>query len=324
MKWELNEIKVGDAVRVNMGLYYHYGICTAEDRIVQFGLPEIGSNPDTIEVCATDINRFLNGKFAEVMVLSKKELKNKNDTKTIIEKAEKSIGEKGYNILHNNCEHFMNRCIFNVSVSKESNDVQKEIRELITPKEIFVAPIKNFVDNQILPTYTRKELSKISNENIRNQKISAYGLLKYAVEKTFGINENFKKFKKLKNGKPVCDDYQFSISHSKDLVAVVVSKCEVGIDIEEINFNQNVTLLKNAMKSEDEDFESEDIKDIITIWTQKESVFKFQGKSNFNPKEINHKSANTKTIELEYDEAKYVLTVATNNTMNVKITKLFD
>ena len=122
MKWELNEIKVGDAVRVNMGIYYHYGICTAEDRIVQFGLPVININADAVEVCATDIKTFLCGKFAEIMVLDKKELKKANNIETIIKKAEASIGEKGYNILHNNCEHFVNRCVFNVNKSAQNEE----------------------------------------------------------------------------------------------------------------------------------------------------------------------------------------------------------
>ena len=90
MKWVLKEINVGDAVRVNMGLYYHYGICTAENKIVQFGYPILNHNEHEVEVCSTDVNTFLCGKFAEVMVLDKKELKKANNTKTIIEKAEQS------------------------------------------------------------------------------------------------------------------------------------------------------------------------------------------------------------------------------------------
>ncbi len=324
MKWELNEINVGDAVRVNMGLYYHYGICTAEDRIVQFGLPEINLNDKEVKVCATNIERFLNGKFAEVLVLNKKELKKRNSIKIIIEKAENSIGETGYNILHNNCEHFMNRCLFNTSTSQEVGDVQNEIFELITVKDIYIAPTTMFLDNKLLPSYAKKELTKVSNESVRNQKISAYGLLKYAVEKSLGTNENFKKFKKLKNGKPVCENYKFSISHSNELIAVAVSKCEVGVDIEEVKPNQNIELLKSSMRAKDEEFQAENLSDVIGIWTKKEAVYKYKGENVFNPKEINHNEINTKTIQFDFNGIEYVLTLATGNINNVKIVKLFE
>ena len=199
MKWELNEIKVGDAVRVNMGAYYHYGVCTAEDRIVQFGLPQINLNADEVEVCATDIATFLCGKFAEVMVLNKKELKDANSVKKIVELAESRIGEKGYNILHNNCEHFVNSCVFNAHNSNQVADIQKQMFELINPKYIFIAPVEMFSNNEIIPKHTAKEIKKITNQSLIKQKCAAYGLLKYAVEQTFHIQEDFKQLTKTNN-----------------------------------------------------------------------------------------------------------------------------
>ena len=323
MKWELNEIKVGDAVRVNMGIYYHYGICTAENRIVQFGLPVININADNVEVCVTDIETFLCGKFAEVMVLDKKELKKANNIQTVIEKAESCLGEKGYNILHNNCEHFVNRCVFNVDKSAQVDDVQKQMLELITSKDVYVAPVEMFINNEVLPEYIKKELKKITNQELVNQKISAYGLLNYAVEKSFKKVDDFKGLTKTKTGKPISDNYNLSISHTKDLVAVVVSKCNVGIDLEKINNKQNVELLKKSMQTPSDNIEVQTLNDVYSMWTKKEAIFKFKDGKCFNPKPIKTDEVNTKTCAFDYNNSTYVLSIATNNTSNVKLTKLF-
>jgi len=322
MNWELNEIKIGDAVRVNMGHYYHYGICTAEDRIVQFGLPIINSNPSEVKVCATDIKTFLYGKFAEVLVFNKKELKKRNPINVIIEKAENSIGEGGYNILHNNCEHFMNRCIFNENKSNQVIDVQKQMKELISAKVVYVAPIQNFSNQEVLPKYANNELLKITNQNIKNQKIAAYGLLKYAVKDFYKREEDFKTFRKTKNGKPVTEGYCFSVSHTKDLVAVGVSDCNLGVDLQDVDITKNPILLKNSMIAPGEDIQ-ENLNHIISIWTKKEAIFKFKGEKKFNPKKINTDLISAKTFEFNYNNITYFLSVSSCDINNVKIIKLF-
>lgn len=323
MTWEYNEIKPGDAVRVNMGIYYHYGICTAEDRIVQFGYPQINPNPDEVEVCATDIKTFLSGKFAEVLVLNKKEIKQANNVKTIIEKAENSIGEKGYNILHNNCEHFVNRCVFNKNKSNQVLDVEKQMFNLINPKEIYIAPVEMFFNNNSLPKYAQQELKSISHDGLRSQKIASYGLLKYAVEKLFKIQEDFKSYKKSKNGKPLNKNYCLSISHTNNLVAVGISKCNLGIDLENVNQKQNIERIKNAILACGEKFSNQNIEEVYSVWTKKEAIFKFNGDKVFNPKQVNFNTIPTKTIDFEFDGLKYVLSVASEDIKNVNIIKLF-
>ena len=109
MEWKFKEISIGDIVRVNMGSYYHYGVCTAEDRIIQFGLPILNPNENEVEVCSTDFEGFLGGKFAEVMVLNKKELKSKNSVEDIVKNNEPHValfggndGMKFYDIILSN------------------------------------------------------------------------------------------------------------------------------------------------------------------------------------------------------------------------------
>ena len=323
MDWKFGEIKVGNVARVNMGSYYHYGICTGEDRIIQFGLPVLNPNEKDVEVCATDINTFLHGKFAEIMVLNKKEQKNANNTKTIIEKAEASLGEKGYNLIYNNCEHFANRCVFNVSKSTQIEDFKQEMLNKITPKEIYIAPVESFINNSILPKYTIKELKKITNESVRNQKISAYGLLKYAVEKSFKFDDNFKTLKKTKNGKPFAKNYCLSISHTTELIAVGVSKLNLGIDLEVVDNSKDFNHLEKFIISESESsINPKSIEDLISVWTKKEAQFKFNGDKIYNPKTINSTLTTSKSININYNNKNYILSVVADDVANVKIIDL--
>ena len=43
--------------------------------------------------------------------------------------ARQRIGESGYNILHNNCEHFVNECVFGEKRSAFLQDVREKLRK---------------------------------------------------------------------------------------------------------------------------------------------------------------------------------------------------
>lgn len=60
-----------------------------------------------------------------------------------------------------------------------------------------------------------------------------------------------------------------------------------------------------------------------SISIKKEAIFKFKDGKCFNPKQIKTDEVNTKTFEFDYNNSTYVLSIATNNTSNVKLTKLF-
>lgn len=92
-------------------------------------------------------------------------------------------------------------------------------------------------------------------------------------------------FYKNKYGKPYLkdgDDLFFNVSHSKNWVCVVLSKQEVGIDIEEVSrnyinlsksyFNNSEILYINSYEN------SSQMKKFFEIWTMKESYVKAKGK----------------------------------------------
>ena len=113
MEWTVNSPKSGDIIRTKVTFYHHYGIFINESRIIQFGLPDNVYTPaEEIKVLATDIYTFLQGGELEVGKPTRQELKNMRSPEEIVKLAESRLGQGGYDILHNNCEHFVNECAF--------------------------------------------------------------------------------------------------------------------------------------------------------------------------------------------------------------------
>ena len=78
-------------------------------------------DPSKARVINTPLNEFLKGGVLEVRVYTDEELKRKRSPKAIVAEALAHLGEGGYNIISNNCEHFSNLCAFG---KKESNQVE--------------------------------------------------------------------------------------------------------------------------------------------------------------------------------------------------------
>ena len=134
-KWKLIEPVKGDHIRVKSNQLYHHGIYIGNDEVVQFGGPfDMFVKPKDIVVEKVHIEDFLKGGFLEVRILDRKEKKQRRSTNEIIETALSKLGEGGYDILYNNCEHFVNYCIFGVKKSTQVEDLHKEIREKLGKK----------------------------------------------------------------------------------------------------------------------------------------------------------------------------------------------
>lgn len=130
MTWEAKTPEFGDIIRTKVSFYYHYGIFVDENQVIQFGLPENVSQPaDTIHVLQTDVYRFLNGGELEVGVPEREERKKMRSAREIVEIAIGRMGEGGYDILHNNCEHFVNDCAFGAPHSSFLSDVRLKLRK---------------------------------------------------------------------------------------------------------------------------------------------------------------------------------------------------
>ncbi len=122
--WVNKKPEYGDQIRVNRGFYFHHGIYESDDVVYHFASP-IGSeiSPETAVVHRTTLENFSKGSPVEVREYSEEELLNKRKPDEIIEYAKAHIGERGYNIVSNNCEHFSNRCAFGKSDSDQVKNV---------------------------------------------------------------------------------------------------------------------------------------------------------------------------------------------------------
>lgn len=130
MEWTVNSPKSGDIIRTKVTFYHHYGIFINESRIIQFGLPDNVYTPaEEIKVLATDIYTFLQGGELEVGKPTRQELKNMRSPEEIVKLAESRLGQGGYDILHNNCEHFVNECAFGEHNSEFLSSVRNKLRK---------------------------------------------------------------------------------------------------------------------------------------------------------------------------------------------------
>lgn len=129
MKWWPSECGAGDMIRIRIGSIYHYGIFISEGEVIQFGPPPVGGLAqlgEDVVVCATDIQSFCCGRIVEVAQLDKKESKRRLPPEETVRMARSLMGQGGYDLIHNNCEHFAHRCVFGVGRSTQVEEVRKK------------------------------------------------------------------------------------------------------------------------------------------------------------------------------------------------------
>lgn len=113
MEWLQRTPKPGDPVRVKVRFYYHYGIFVSPDSVIQFGLPHDPGRPaEEIRVLSTDVYTFLQGGTIEVGLPNRHERRQLRPDKAVIAAAQSRLGQGGYQLTTNNCEHFIYECLF--------------------------------------------------------------------------------------------------------------------------------------------------------------------------------------------------------------------
>lgn len=104
----------GDHIRVLRagGLYTHHGIYVAKDEVIHF----TGTEGDGVlasadnEVISTSLDEFLKGGDLEVKEYTDEEYPDLFPVEAIVSYARACIGDAGYSLIFNNCEHFANMC----------------------------------------------------------------------------------------------------------------------------------------------------------------------------------------------------------------------
>ncbi len=133
--WEYTAPQKGDHIRVSRGLYNHHGVYISDDEVIHF----TGTDDDNIfdwsknEVIRTTLKEFLRGGRLEVKQYTQQELEDLYPVEHIVIYARACLGDKGYNLVFNNCEHFANVCTLGRFRSKQ---VERVFDALITGGKI--------------------------------------------------------------------------------------------------------------------------------------------------------------------------------------------
>ena len=329
MKWEFCEPRLGDMIRVRLGDLYHYGIFVSEDEVIQFGLaPGVRVIPDTeVEVCTSDIDAFLAGGFLEVGVPDKQESKKRISPKRTVDVARSHLGERGYNILFNNCEHFAYLCAYGVKYSAQSEAFRERFRTLPT-LDVYIARIPD--GKKLAPLYPKqrdKEVRSVKNEEVRKHKYYAWRLFEHALLKTFAYDIKKLEFTKAESGKWSCPSCEFSISHSGELVAVALSRKPVGVDIQvqkaliSSTFEDRMLTEKERQTLTALDDEKKRQTELIKLWTIKESIFKTFNSDKYIPAEIETSDYETYSETVDVDGVTYHLAVCGSDISKIRIFK---
>lgn len=125
--WAKAEPVKGDHIRVRRigGLYYHHGIYVSDDEVISFAGDD-DYNPvdwwDT-EIQATSFEQFRQGGEIEVRKYTEKEAESLCDVDDTIAFARACLGNKDYDLLFHNCEHFANACKLGVYRSQQTENL---------------------------------------------------------------------------------------------------------------------------------------------------------------------------------------------------------
>lgn len=328
MKWNQSKSPVrGDMVRVKAGSVYHYGIFVSEQEVVQFGAAPIArpmQKDDEITVCTADWSEFSCGGTAEVGEPEDSEKMRLRSPEQIVQAARNRIGEKGYHILYHNCEHFAYECAFGTPYSSQTERIRAMFRAYPI-LDVYVAVMPT--EGEFFPLYPserQQEIDRCHNVAVKREKYYVWKLLEYALYRTFGVRIESVEFTKSENGKWHCPVCEFSLSHSKNAVAVALSRKPTGVDIQYVRPMQGADGIARRIFSvaEQQEYQKTPPEQknafLIQKWTQKESIFKTLDAPGFLLSDPAHFSVPTHTDMLTFGKESYFLSVASECLENLR------
>lgn len=230
MKFYPGECKPGDVIRVRLGTVCHFGIFVSEQEVIQFGLPPLPEyrRPEPeIAVLATDIDLFSCGKTVEIYKPERGDRGRHYSRKQVVARARARLGETGYNLLHNNCEHFAFFCARGVHYcSFEDNARQRWLKRPLL--DVYIARPGELPGDYELPRSVLKRLSKAETpDTLRAQ----WQLLAAAAARTYGCALTELRFRKAKDGRLVTDRFCFDFAEKDGCVLAAVSGKPVTLTV---------------------------------------------------------------------------------------------
>lgn len=111
-----SKLKYGDHIKVKIDSFYHHGVYLNDDQVIHYCSDEPFSIlSKNLVINSTTLKFFAQGQNVDVVEYLS------NDRFLPFESvrlAEEKIGEKDYDLLYNNCEHFVSSCLTGKRQSK--------------------------------------------------------------------------------------------------------------------------------------------------------------------------------------------------------------
>lgn len=126
-KWFVRELRAGDHVRVCMGAYYHHGIYEGDGVVIHFAGENMATltDPANVRVRRDPLSKFGQAGDIEVRQYTLSQRIGKYPVKKILANARARLGEGGYDAIYNNCEHFVNACVFGEAYSLQIDKLRE-------------------------------------------------------------------------------------------------------------------------------------------------------------------------------------------------------
>ena len=112
-----------ESKRMN-GAYTHHGIYIGNKEVIHYAGLADGINSAPVE--KTTISKFSDGNKYNII----EHPHSKFTKEEIVKRAYSRLGEDSYHLLGNNCEHFVNWCIYDINQSNQVSNVMKNIPPL--------------------------------------------------------------------------------------------------------------------------------------------------------------------------------------------------
>lgn len=191
--------------------------------------------------------------------------------------------------------------------------MKKDVKKLNTPQLFLCKVVKP--TQKVYPAERQAEIDCCANPLVKAEKYTAWQLLRYAVEHTFGAPFERLNLHKNQNGKWTCDELCFSISHSNELCAVIVDRNPIGVDIQAFEpqrfdkrllnrivceQEKQIAPYKNLIATPTKQLTEQQQKQLLALWCKKEALFKMQDLLAFVAHNVDTTAANF--VEMDVDE----------------------
>lgn len=182
----------------------------------------------------------------------------------------------------------------------------------------------------------RAKVERISAEKERCRCLGVGLLLADVINKELGIHSSNIKLSYGENGKPSlvgCEDFNYNLSHSGDMVVIAYGNVPVGVDVEylERRNRYNEAVIKRCFTETEQEYAiSNGDKGFFDIWTMKEAYLKLSGKgvsiplNSFTVNPIKQACSDENIKMKLFSEEDYVIAVATYLTDNQHIEIVYE